>query len=210
MDIILMAIFVFFISLLFALLEIEIEGKNGWAKKLPTWYRKSNYSKFFPIIAAKKPLTGYHLFMLIFMLLAFHSGFFFGLTWNLYNEGLIFLSLLIFIITEDFLWFQFNPFYGRKNFKKEKIWWDSKQKWILNFPMEFFRGILIILFFSLIVSAFYKNFTFLYEIAETMIIILLLTLLSKIFVKNYRRWYKKMREIDESKFFNRKIKFDKF
>jgi len=121
MQIIFQAIFVFILSLIFALLEIEIEGKNGWAKKLPTWYRKSGFSRLFYSMTYKKPLTGYHLFMLLFMFLVFHLGFFFGLPWNFYNEVIILSSLFMFIITEDFLWFQFNSYYGIKNFEAKKI-----------------------------------------------------------------------------------------
>jgi len=33
--------FLFGFALLFALVEIEIEGADGWASKLPTWYRRS-------------------------------------------------------------------------------------------------------------------------------------------------------------------------
>jgi len=57
MEILSTSIFVFILSLIFALLEIEIEGKNGWAKNLPTWYKKSGFSKIFYCLAGKKTLN---------------------------------------------------------------------------------------------------------------------------------------------------------
>jgi hypothetical protein len=30
------------------------------------------------------------------------------------------------VFIEDFLWFVLNPYYGIKNFRKEKIWWHKK------------------------------------------------------------------------------------
>ncbi len=211
MEILFTAIFVFVISLIFAMMEIEIEGKNGWAAKLPTWYRKSSgLSKIHYFLNSKKPLTGYHLFMLSFIIIIFHSSFFFGLEWTRINEIRTLFFILAFLIVEDFLWFEFNPFYGSKKFKKGEIWWNSNQRWILGLPLETFKGIFGILIISLIISAFYKNLFFFYEFGEFIIGIIVLILISKAFVKPYRRWYKKMREIDESKFFKRKIKFEKF
>ena len=32
-------VFLFVYALLFAAVEIEIEGEHGWAERLPTWYR---------------------------------------------------------------------------------------------------------------------------------------------------------------------------
>lgn len=210
MDILLTAIFVFAVSLFFAFLEIEIEGKHGWAERLPTWYRKSSgLSKLHYLLNSKKPLTGYHLFMLSFIILMFHSGFFFGLAWTKLNEIIILFFIITFLIVEDFLWFQFNPFYGSKIFKKGKIWWNSNQRWILSLPIETFKGIFGILIISLIISAFYQNLFFFYEFGEFILGIVLLIFFSKLLVKPYQNWYKKMRKIDESKFFKRKIVFEK-
>ncbi|HIH52266.1 hypothetical protein J4412_01570 [Candidatus Pacearchaeota archaeon] len=208
MEIIFQAIFVFVLSLVFAFWEIEIEGKNGWAKKLPTWYRKSNFSKIFYNISSKKPLTGYHLFMLLFMLLIFHGLFFFGFPWTFLKEIEVLVSLSIFIMIEDFLWFQFNPYHGIKKFNKRDIWWHGNGKWFLGFfPLDYLKAIFIIIIVTLASAICYGEKIFFIQSLEFLLLIFILTILSIIFVKPYRRWYKKMRKIDESKEFERKIKF---
>ena len=50
--------FILFISLIYALIEIEIEGKNGWMKNLPTPY---------VVRFGDKNMTLYHIYMLLFM-----------------------------------------------------------------------------------------------------------------------------------------------
>jgi len=203
------AIFIFSISILFAFLEIEIEGKNGWAKKLPTWYRKSGLSKLPYLTTSKKPLTGYHLIMNLFILLVFHSIFFFGIVWTPIREIAVITAYLIFIIIEDFLWFLFNPYFGLKNFKKEKIWWHNKSKWIFGlFPIDYLKGITLIVIITYLTSLILKVPTFFYDSMEILGLVIGLTIISMLFVSPYKRWYKKMRRLDESKLFNRKISFN--
>ena len=45
-------------ALLFALVEIEIEGEHGWAAQLPTFHVGGPIPRL-----TGKPLTGYHVFM---------------------------------------------------------------------------------------------------------------------------------------------------
>ena len=54
-------------AVLFALLEIQIEGPNGWASSLPTWRVENRWTRLF---YSSKPLTGYHLYT---KLLRWHS-----------------------------------------------------------------------------------------------------------------------------------------
>lgn len=40
-----LAFFVIIVSVVYALLEIQIEGEDGWAGKLPTWKIKNPFYK---------------------------------------------------------------------------------------------------------------------------------------------------------------------
>ena len=209
MEIALTAVFIFLLSLIFALWEIEIEGKNGWAKKLPTWYKKSGVSSAFYNLT-KKPLSGYHLMMLLFTLASFHVIFFLNTPWNLFNEINIFIVWLIFLIIEDFLWFQFNPYYGSKKFKRKNVWWYGNEKWIFEiFPISYLRGIYFLICAIVISAMVFNSNSFLKNYLELIGIEIVFSLISQILVKPYQFWYKKMRTLDESKTFNRKIIFEK-
>ena len=102
------AVFMGFLSLaswLFALLEIQIEGRHGWAQKLPTWRIENKWTRIF----YKKPLTGYHLYAQGFIFLMAHSPFGLNLVpWNFYDELRILSFVVLFWIVEDFLWFSCN------------------------------------------------------------------------------------------------------
>jgi hypothetical protein len=70
-------------ALLFALVEIEIEGKDGWAMNLPTWYRREPfYARVFALLLSGKPLTGYHAVMFFIPFVSFHIGLAFGQPWS--------------------------------------------------------------------------------------------------------------------------------
>ncbi|MBI2593130.1 hypothetical protein HYW44_00610 [Candidatus Daviesbacteria bacterium] len=139
-------LFVFSVSIAFliAKLEINIEGKHGWAKNLPTWRIKNKWTK---IIMREYPLTGYHLYLMLTVLSFLHFPFFFETRWSLSKE-LITLGLYFFIfLLEDFFWFVLNPHFGLKKFHKDHIDWHHK--WVFNIPIMYFNFLLIaILFFT--------------------------------------------------------------
>ena len=119
--------FLLIASGIFAGLEIQAEGKNGWAADFPTWRIKNKWTKFF---LGGKPLTGYHLFFMLFMIFIVHIPYALGiipLTWA--SELRIIAFLVLFFVIEDFLWFVFNPSYGMKKFKPEYIWWHAVNWW---------------------------------------------------------------------------------
>src|SRR5437762_293551 len=77
------SLLLFAYALLFALVEIEIEGPHGWAEKLPTWYRVSPwYARLMAVVLSGKPATGYHVTMVPLSILSFHLGLAFGLPWS--------------------------------------------------------------------------------------------------------------------------------
>jgi hypothetical protein len=119
--------FVIITSWIFALFEIQIEGKFGWAEKVPTWRVENIYTNIF---FAKRPLTGYHLFLLLFVFLMIHAPFAFGLAhWYLKSEMRVMSFMMLFWVFEDFLWFANNPSYGITKFRPEFIWWHRKTWW---------------------------------------------------------------------------------
>ena len=48
---------------------------------------------------------------------------------DLYTSSLIALGLILFFITEDFLWFLFNPAFGFRKFRRQYIWWHEPAWW---------------------------------------------------------------------------------
>ena len=136
-------VFVFVLAFVFAKLEIEIEGKNGWAAGLPTWRIEKHVllDWFF----GGRALTGYHVWTLLFVALAFHLPFFFTGSWSGREELQVIGGLLMFWIVEDFLWFVLNPDYGFRKFTKEHVSWHKK--WVAGFPAEYwlFGAIAIVL-----------------------------------------------------------------
>ncbi len=126
------SIYLFVLALLLALIEIEIEGKNGWAAKTETFRKDLTKIRFIKKITWSQELTGYHLFLNIFLIMFFHIPYFFGFSLTLANEFLILGYYLLFGVTWDFLWFVLNPYYGIAKFKKDEIPWFSQNKWIFG------------------------------------------------------------------------------
>jgi hypothetical protein len=69
------ALFLLATATAFALLEIQIEGRHGWAGSLPTWRIYNRWTRRL----WKKPLTGYHLYAQVFVFLCAHAPFGVGL-----------------------------------------------------------------------------------------------------------------------------------
>jgi len=125
MKIILLIFFSVLASLTLAALEIQIEGKDGWAAKLPTFRLKKKIGV--------KPITGYHLFIILFTLIIFHFPLFFA-CWS-WKKEILLLGVFIFMWTlEDFLWFVLNPHYVLSKFNKSNpdIWWHKS--WFAGVP----------------------------------------------------------------------------
>lgn len=122
------------LAFLFAKVEIEIEGGDGWAAKLPTW-RVEN--KLTEILYGGRPLTGYHLWVQLFVLVFCHVPFAFGLAATWKSEALVLAFMILFWILEDFLWFVVNPRFGLRRFKASEIWWHRKSWWLIA-PREYF------------------------------------------------------------------------
>lgn len=122
------------ISFVLAKLEINIEGRNGWAKNLPTWRISNSFTK---LIYGDSPLTGYHLWLMAFMFVFLHFPFFVGLQWKLSNEFLVISLFFSIWFLEDFLWFVLNPHFGIKKFNKNNIPWHTS--WLGHVPIAYFK-----------------------------------------------------------------------
>lgn len=119
--------YLFAAAFVFARLEIQIEGPHGWAANLPTWRINNRWTKIF---YGSRPLTGYHLWMQIFVLLLVHCPFTLGFVdWSWRPELRVIGFTILFFIVEDFLWFVLNPAYGLRRFRKQHIWWHAPTWW---------------------------------------------------------------------------------
>lgn len=135
-------IFIFLLAFSIAKLEIQIEGKDGWAKNLPTWRAKN---KLTSLLQNEYPFTGYHFWAGATVITFIHLPFFIGFQWSLHTE-LKLLSMFILIATlEDFLWFVFNPSFGIKKFNSKFVPWH---RWIGPVPLAYIAcAVLIFLIF---------------------------------------------------------------
>jgi len=108
-----------------AKVEINMEGKYGYAAKLPVEWRIEN-QWLRSLIGG----TSYHFYMGLFLFVYIHGGLIIQGTWTLQKDFLI-LSYLAFItVAEDFLWFVLNPYFGIRKFKRECIpWFEHRWLW---------------------------------------------------------------------------------
>ena len=125
-------IFLFLSAYFFAKLEIQIEGKDGWAGNLPTWRKPPYKNGLLKLLTdPNQPLTGYHAYLWLFILVISHFVFLL-VSWTVRAELYILSYYTLLTTLEDFLWFIFNPHYGLKKFKKGEILWHTY--WLLGVP----------------------------------------------------------------------------
>jgi hypothetical protein len=113
--------FMVFLAGILALWEIQIEGKDGWAANSPGWRIEKGWVVK---IMGGRPITGYHLFMTLFIIGMVHLPLFF-VPWSWRLQCLLIGFYVGMVLLEDFLWFVLNPYYGIKRFRKGKIWWHK-------------------------------------------------------------------------------------
>lgn len=114
-------------SLLAALLEIQIEGPDGWAASLPTWEARPRWLRW---LLGTRSITGYHLYIHLLVLVLVHLPFGLGLLpFSLHAEARILAFLVLFWVLEDFLWFVVNPAWGLERFRRTEIPWHAGAWW---------------------------------------------------------------------------------
>jgi len=181
-----------------ACIEIEIEGKSGWAERLPTWYRVDGFcGRAFGLLTGGKPLTGYHSFMFFLPVMIFHAPFFMGVEWSLAAELGTWALYFVWCPLWDYFWFVLNPHYAGR-FSRREIWWHAKSPWVFGlFPLDYLAGVTVSLAFAgaaamaagsaarfgehLLMMAGFAAYTFLLHLAAPL----------------YRRWYAAMRRRDD-------------
>lgn len=137
-------IFIVLVSVIFALLEIQIEGENGWAGNLPTWKIKNPFKK----IINWPYLSGYHFYVGLLFISLLQLPFFIGVPFNLKTEVLVIEVYLLIILLEDFLWFVLNPKWGIKKFFTKEIPWHSNK--VLFLPRNYWVGFISIIVIELL------------------------------------------------------------
>ena len=194
------AVFWFFLAMIFAAIEIEIEGKHGWAEKTSTWFRtKGLPAKLYGLFMGGKPLTGYHLFMFFLPILMFHSHFVMGVSWSVEAELLVFALYFAWMPTWDFLWFVLNPYYGVKKFKKQNVWWHARSHWLFNVtPLDYLFGWGVSLALAGLATRQTSDTTLFANHVQLLFWFFIFTTLAILFLAPlYKRWHAKMRQRDD-------------
>jgi|SRR5262249_7991250 len=123
----------FLIALVLAHLEIQIEGAHGWAAELPT--RRWDGPSIRRWLG--KPITGYHLCLMTFILLLLHLPQLYGGYWE--READLLSLFFLLTVTWDVLWFVCNRHFGMARFRKGEVWWHPA--WALGVPRPYLTAI---------------------------------------------------------------------
>jgi len=165
-------IFIIFTSFIYTLIEIEIEGKDGWMVNIPT----CNIMRI-----GTKDMTLYHIYMLILIVttIIFQNQMIFTINSFLYSASNVFL----FIALEDTLWFIYNPYFTIKKYSREHIWWHGNQPWLLGMPLDNHKVISM----NLLATYITQNYYILYSLISSALFVLL----SIYIAPYYHSFYKK-------------------
>jgi hypothetical protein len=131
-----MGLYFFAIAFVLAQLEIQIEGAHGWAARLPTWRWDSPRM----LRWAGRPITGYHVFLMTFILLFVHLPMVY-LGFSLEREAELLSLYFMLAVFWDFLWFVCNPHFGLARFRAGEVWWF--RSWTLGLPTCYFSGLAV-------------------------------------------------------------------
>lgn len=193
------ATFLFAMAMVLAAIEIEAEGKYGWAERMPTWYRTTGaIAKIYGRLMGGKPLTGYHTFMFFFPVMIFHYPFFAGTAWTLEAELKTFAIFFVWSALWDFLWFVLNPTYTIHRFSKSHVWWHAKSVWVFGrFPIDYLNAVAIS--YLLVGGIAYLNHTAEPLIEHTVMLGIMGWWLATTIAGAplYHRWYENMRARDD-------------
>jgi hypothetical protein len=171
--------------------EIEIEGAHGWAERLPTWYRRRGpVATVYGWCMGGRPLTGYHVFAALVVLLPLHLPYFRGDPWSAGAEAHTVAVFLVLTVFADYLWFVLNPAYTVRRFRRGNVWW-FRGPWLGPFPGEYILG--LGLSCLLVVASAHGALKPLYEHLEVVLGCAVLTVGAIAAAPLYHRWYRQMR-----------------
>jgi hypothetical protein len=189
------ALLLFAYALLFALVEIEIEGKHGWAMQLPTWFRRTPlYARAYAFLLSGKPLTGYHAIMFFIPFVSFHIGLAFGQPWSWGLELRLVSAYLVWNVTWDFLWFLLNPHFGWSRFRKGCIWWHDG-RWVGRMPIDYVNALWMSYAMAALPWIVRGNIGYLVRHTALVAGLALLLLMAALLAPLYQRWYRHMRRV---------------
>ena len=126
-------LFVMLLGFFFAKLEIAIEGDAGWASSLPTWRIEEHW--MLDWFWGGRAMTGYHAWAFSLVALFFHFPLIFSAAFSWVTEARAMACIMVFWVTEDFLWFVLNPAFGLSRFSKLHAHWHKN--WTLGAPIEY-------------------------------------------------------------------------
>lgn len=190
--------FLFALAVLFGIFEIEAEGKYGWGEKFPTWYRTSGWAKVYTTFT-NKPLTGYHAALFFVPILIFFWPMVANSTMSWHGVFHALSLYFAWVVIWDFSWFVLNPYYGIKKFRRDGVWWFSREPWLGCVPSSYVNGWMISLTLAAIsggieggwLSAFANQAEqFGWYMLGTLLLVVVGTPL-------FRRYYSAMRSFDE-------------
>jgi hypothetical protein len=125
--------YTFLLAILFANVEIQIEGANGWATQLPTWRIEHHW--LLDIFWGGRAMTGYHAWVFPCIALFLHFPLVFASHWSWRAEARVLGCVMFFWIAEDFLWFVMNPAFGWSRFEPAFVPWHVH--WWLGAPADY-------------------------------------------------------------------------
>ena len=149
------------LSVLYALIEIELEAGCGWGVNIPTsQVMKSSH------------FTWYHMYMRLFLAVMC-----IGIWWFRYYELPWWKKVLIagffltfILLLEDFFWFVLNPYFGLKKYNKDNIPWHTN--WLGPTPIHNIYGLAILLVLAFFIGLHEIWYSFLVIIPVVVLIIM--------------------------------------
>jgi hypothetical protein len=121
------------LAFFFANVEIQIEGPAGWAANLPTWRIEQHW--LLDLFWGSRAMTGYHAWLFPCVALFFHFPLIFAWRWSWRLQARALTCIVIFWLSEDFLWFVLNPAYGLGRFSPAFVPWHKHWFWVA--PMDY-------------------------------------------------------------------------
>ena len=137
------AAFLFVFIVIYALIEIEIEGPDGWAKNLPT---PKNFLFH---------LSLYHVYMVTLAILIICAFVYYRDTKQCLEDDekstmykirsvvsrILFMAVAFFLL-QDFIWFVLNPSFTVSKYTSEHIQWHTS--WFMGIPVFNYVGLAFI------------------------------------------------------------------
>jgi hypothetical protein len=130
-------VYLFALCHVLARVEIHIEGAHGWAVNLPTWRWGPSW---WLGLTNGKELTGYHVWLTLFLIGMFHLPLVFG---GFSRELLAKCSSSYLMITAawDLQWFVWNPHWGFEALRSREVPWFRRK--VAGLPVDYFMGYLV-------------------------------------------------------------------